>query len=1222
MSMFTIYIRNWKNGNELVSAETAVFTIPMEYDKRPWITNPVVKGEMGKAESFDFTIHPGEEYYDAFLELKTIVRVDYHGDNIFFGRVLTVNTSGLLQIRSIHCEGVFAALGDTPQEGMPEDEQSEITARQHFERVISRHNTWIDKDKEPWKEIETRNIEIEIDGEARKCLPTSWSTTLSELDSLVDKHGGYMRVCCVIDSNGKEHHYLEWRTKFFRDLGDQYRPKIRITKNLIDLSTSSDVGEIFTRLIPVGKTTTTSVASNTSSSGTRNVSNTVYVNSKKYLRVIDIRDHFSDQILEADGFHKVEDYLNAEDDYGIIYRTESFENAESDAQLEKYAWDWIRRNYYTALRTFNVKAVDMYMVGESGVPKILVGDVVDITYPTYDKDGNTTLQTKKLVCKAIQYNLLNPEANTYTLGVPNDIVDFEYGSKSNKTKKASSTAAQANKSSVGPSDPGSGDDKGLSFNAIYQYIMYYYTTRRSMVEGYPNSAAQNDAHAQLLRKYLNCDFASLDNYKRPYFPYVYPNSGTHEFPDQNPAKSFYNNGRYKPVTKTETLADGRIVTNTTFEKVEANFQDTGNTANVPKEYASTASFKGVVFGHYWYGTQHLGVGVRDGACAFTFYWTENFSNSNVISTLFYFPVGSIKIAASKTAGDANSADEGPINKENNRILQKGEDGVERYYYAVADPNDNGKMKTAIDYSNENNFTNSGYMPDGTWYLRLPEPITITTENGNEVELGPGVYSEKDFSVREVKDFKVETAIATNSVSDRATIGHLRAVLADVGDYHDVDVSDVDLNEIFEGEYLSHRDENGNIIYDLDKDGNKIPIRDSSGKPVVKIKEGSIFHNTQQHIQGVTGRFTRVGNDIHVISGGSFYLDRDNASYGIWDKGELKAGIFSDRDKGGKTITTVKGDHIVIGTVGTEDIYLADALYIDVQHDNHDLVINRGLTVSGDIRATRQLILSDDGKLPAQVFSKQYIVRNGGFLQFGEGDDPPTLRPTNVGTIITDLKLEKLSGTTKYQLFKKTIDNTDWTSMVNATFNTAASLSGEWSSSDNPYRDPRKLTIYAYPTGESYKNSSGVIIDDVILNRFTIGFNNSSSDIDFRIMKNYRADYVGTNYPYYDKPTRTFWIVISIVDSHNNVVYATPISVNGQEAYTQGHTQGKLDGWKDAFDGSGRDIAINSSTVKCPSSTYGRFEYHRAEAKADGGWIMKRDAPKYAYSYPWISWSDT
>ena len=109
--MYDIYIKNYANSNGVVqTAEALLYSIPLTSTYRSNIlTDPVVKTEMGKAGTLEFSVHPDHPYYNCWQQMKTIMRIVYDGTTIFRGRALTIDNT-LFGDKKIHCESDLLSL--------------------------------------------------------------------------------------------------------------------------------------------------------------------------------------------------------------------------------------------------------------------------------------------------------------------------------------------------------------------------------------------------------------------------------------------------------------------------------------------------------------------------------------------------------------------------------------------------------------------------------------------------------------------------------------------------------------------------------------------------------------------------------------------------------------------------------------------------------------------------------------------------------------------------------------------------------------------------------------------------------------------------------------------------------------------------------------------------------------------------------------------------------
>ena len=205
--MYTIYIRHflapsdWSNAGELERNEHKMYEFPCEYPGEEMLVDPKVKNEMGKAGTFEFAMQPGNPWYGSLMQLTTLMRVDYDGDTIFYGRVLNIDTD-MWGKRSVHCEGALAFLIDTLSIPTKEHEREKISLETYVKNLIDSHNNLVTD--EPTKQFAYGQIpgyytpeilpEMRPVGEERKYGSGSWTTTMNCLEDLTSQYGGYWRV--------------------------------------------------------------------------------------------------------------------------------------------------------------------------------------------------------------------------------------------------------------------------------------------------------------------------------------------------------------------------------------------------------------------------------------------------------------------------------------------------------------------------------------------------------------------------------------------------------------------------------------------------------------------------------------------------------------------------------------------------------------------------------------------------------------------------------------------------------------------------------------------------------------------------------------------------------------------------------------------------------------------------------------------------------------------
>ena len=434
--MYDIYIKNYLNASGTVSTnETLMYSIPITSSyQNSVVIDPVLNCEMGKTGSFEFSIRQNNPYYSCWQQMRTIIRIVYDGTTIFRGRALTIDNT-LDGSKKLHFEGDLAFLLDTHQPGTKEENRTEITILAYLRQLIDKHNSEMNDNPQadkndhkftlgnvPGQYASNITTEMRVKTDATKKFGTdSRTSTMSALEELQNEYGGYFRTRYV---NGTV--YLDWLDSWFNPIINSQ--PIEISDNLIDLSNNAEVDNIFTAVVPVG-------ASKGEDVTIEGYKEDVHGHNDRIL-VPQIVSQFSDSELNS-GYHTKSDYQNAVNKYGIIYKVQKFENADTKEKLWTYCLDWIKNNYVGSVISYTLTAIDMHHLN-GYVQKYLVGDRITLVYPDPDRmvnDPGATIE-KNVTVISITYNLHNPEKNQYTVGTPNNLIQKKYGS-ANSSKGSS-----------------------------------------------------------------------------------------------------------------------------------------------------------------------------------------------------------------------------------------------------------------------------------------------------------------------------------------------------------------------------------------------------------------------------------------------------------------------------------------------------------------------------------------------------------------------------------------------------------------------------------------------------------------------------------------------------------------------------------------------------------------------------------------------------------------
>lgn len=385
------------------------------------IGSPKLKIELNKAGTLDFKIYPMHPMYNSFRKLKTYIRIMLDDFEIFRGRVLQIETTTYKE-RSIKCEGDLAYLVDSIQppdstgtstsnadlvvnnssqrQQYPSLEPKEVTVKQastsgesrvkariasYFTTLINRHNAQMETDTE--KQLTVGNVTVVGTGEDTDFDTASYRDTMAAIDNdLLKYYGGYLKT-----RRDGDVVYID----YLKDPGEVSDQSIRLGYNLVDLQQTYDGSDVFTRLIPVGDKQLTISSVN---------------GGKNYIQ-------------NDLGFQK----------YGAIYRTESFSGVTDARELLKLGQAFMTANYKDDPLTLTIKAFDMHIL-DGSIEMIKLGSAIDVVSEPHDIEI-------RLIVTAIEYDIQNPENNSYEIGDPSKKLSQKTNREKVETKAATSRAS-------------------------------------------------------------------------------------------------------------------------------------------------------------------------------------------------------------------------------------------------------------------------------------------------------------------------------------------------------------------------------------------------------------------------------------------------------------------------------------------------------------------------------------------------------------------------------------------------------------------------------------------------------------------------------------------------------------------------------------------------------------------------------------------------------------
>ena len=213
--------------------------------------------ESGQSPTLSFTVQPTHPLWRAFNREsvmnteREIVLTEHETQKILFrGRIRKVSMSMNGSI-DVTCEGAMAYLNDTtvrPYKNYDTDEidceiNAPAKAGELFAWFIEQHNSRVSNNCERFKVGINAGVNYGVVQRGTGTRPT----TLKEMrDKLTKLCGGYFRVRYVGEDN-----YLDWLNA---DGSSEAVQSVELGQNLLDLNTGADGKDIYTAIVPVGKT--------------------------------------------------------------------------------------------------------------------------------------------------------------------------------------------------------------------------------------------------------------------------------------------------------------------------------------------------------------------------------------------------------------------------------------------------------------------------------------------------------------------------------------------------------------------------------------------------------------------------------------------------------------------------------------------------------------------------------------------------------------------------------------------------------------------------------------------------------------------------------------------------------------------------------------------------------------------------------------------------------
>lgn len=344
-----------------------------------------LKEESGQSPTLSLTIQPTHPLWDSFnrdtvmLPNREVELVEYEtGIVLFRGRVRAISME-FDGSKKLTCEGAMAYLNDTtvrPYKTYDTDEiECEVNApaeaNKLFEWFIEQHNAHVMNACEKFRIGVNAGINF---GKLQRGTGTRPSTLKEMRDKLEKACGGWLRV--RYDATGS---IIDW----LPDTGAaEATQRVELGSNLLDLDTQVDGKDIYTAIVPVGKT------GKGSDEHKVNVSaETAYVPFGFAIQ--------GDAVVDMAAVEK----------YGLIEKTMSYDLDKPQALADKAVTDLAAGKLDDSIE---VSAFDLHNLNEQTLPI----DFLDRVFVKSDPHGIE----RYMICSGRTINLTNPTATQYKLG--------------------------------------------------------------------------------------------------------------------------------------------------------------------------------------------------------------------------------------------------------------------------------------------------------------------------------------------------------------------------------------------------------------------------------------------------------------------------------------------------------------------------------------------------------------------------------------------------------------------------------------------------------------------------------------------------------------------------------------------------------------------------------------------------------------------------------------
>ena len=334
------------------------------------LISPKLDIEVNKSGEFNFQILNNHPYYDKIINKKSYIEIYENGKWLWGGRPIKVNTS-LKLAKTVTCEGELSFLHDSNQRLA---EYHNISVRDYFTDIISKHNDMVGKDKQ----FTVGNVTVEDTNDSLYRYSNYEDTFDTIQEKLIDKLGGYI---LIRHENGVR--YIDY-LKEYPYITNQM---IQIGSNIIDLSLEDNSSDTISALIPLGKKMS---EINGETSAQEN-------DTEERLTIESVNDGL-DYIVNEDAVSRL----------GLVFGVQTWDDVTIPSNLLKKGYEELTDRIYSNL-TISLNIFDRSFI-EENIDSFKLGATVVCDS---QKHG---LYQKQMMISRMSISLVDISQNTITIG--------------------------------------------------------------------------------------------------------------------------------------------------------------------------------------------------------------------------------------------------------------------------------------------------------------------------------------------------------------------------------------------------------------------------------------------------------------------------------------------------------------------------------------------------------------------------------------------------------------------------------------------------------------------------------------------------------------------------------------------------------------------------------------------------------------------------------------